>query len=59
MKYYYQLIINGYLQESIYPCETKDQALKIIADLKADGRLTTEDKVVIKTTIIIEDEVKL
>ena len=59
MKYYYDLIINGYLQKTLQHCETKDQALKIIAEWKADGRLTAEDKVVIKTTIVIEDEIKV
>ena len=59
MKYFYELIINGYLQKVFLPFETKDQALKAIEALKADERLTAEDKVAIKTTIIIVDEVKL
>ena len=59
MRYFYELIINGYLQEVFLPFETKDQALKAIAAMKDDGRLTVEDKVAIKTTIIIVDEVKL
>jgi len=59
MKTYYELIINGYLQKSFYPFETKKQALDLIASWKADGRLTDNDKVVIRTTIIIDDEVTL
>lgn len=37
MKYYYELIINGYLQELFAPFETKDQALKVLAAWKEDG----------------------
>lgn len=59
MKYYYDLIINGHLQECLQHLETKEQALKLIAAWKADGRLTAEDKVVIKTTIIIEDKINV
>ena len=55
----YELIINGNLQKSFYPFETKKQALDLIASWKADGRLKENDKVVIRTTIVIEDEVKL
>ncbi len=54
----YELIINGNLQKSI-SFKEKTDALNIIAYWKANGRLTDKDKVVIRTTIVIEDEVKL
>ena len=59
MKTYYELIINDNLQKSLNPFETKKQALDLIASWKADGRLKENDKVVIRTTIVIEDEVTL
>jgi len=58
MKTYYELIINGNLQKTISFKEKAD-ALNIIAYWKANGRLTDKDKVAIRTTIVIEDEVKL
>lgn len=54
----YEVIINGYLQKT-FSFTSVANALKWVADLKADGRLTEKDKVVIRTTIVIEDEVTL
>lgn len=58
MKYYYELVINGNLQKTICFSEKTD-ALNLIANWRADGRLKENDKVVIRTTIVIEDEVTL
>lgn len=57
MKYYYTIIINGWLQEVLMPCETKQQALNIIEEWFKDGRITINDRVQIKTTIEIIDEI--
>lgn len=58
MKVNYIIIVNGYEQNTLMPFELKEYALKTIDEWKADGRLKETDKVVIKTTIIIEDEIK-
>lgn len=57
MKTYYTLYVNGWEQSLLLPTTRKQDLLDIIKVWKADGRLNDSDKVVIRTTIIIEDEI--
>ena len=56
MKYNYEVIINGNVQ--LVSFQNKQNVYEWLEQLKADGRLKETHKVVIRTTIIIEDEVK-
>lgn len=57
MKSYYEVIINGYTQ-SLVKFDNKRNVFEWLDQLKADGRLKATDKVIIRTTIVIEDEIK-
>ena len=46
----YVLIINGYVQESIYPFDSFSQAIACIKELADDGRLKETDDVQVKKT---------
>ncbi len=59
MKYYYEIIVNGYEQKVLAKFDNKKWALQTLKEWKADGRLKPNDKAVIRTTIVIEDEVNL
>lgn len=57
MKSYYEVIINGYTQKLV-KFDNKRNVFEWLDQLKADGRLKATDKVIIRTTIVIEDEIK-
>lgn len=59
MKYFYEIIINGILQNGLAKFDNKQWALQTLKKWKADGFLKPTDKAVIRTTIVIEDEVNL
>lgn len=56
MKYNYQVVINGNVQ--LVSFDNRRNVYEWLEQLKADGRLKETHKVVIRTTIVIEDEVK-
>ena len=56
MKYNYQVIINGNVQSISF--DNKRNVFEWLEQLKSEGRLNEAEKVVIRTTIVIEDEVK-
>lgn len=59
MKYFYEIIVNGYEQNTLAKFDNKSWALQTLKDWKADGRLKPTDKAIIRTTIVIEDEINL